>query len=54
MNKFVVMWSHDGIYTERNMKIMDEFNAAQWFAKALELKYNYVKVYEARKGEGYE
>jgi|TARA_B100000902_G_scaffold23098_1_gene27826 hypothetical protein len=51
MSKFIVMWSDTGIFTEKNMKIFESRDPANWFAKDLERVYNYVKVHTARQGD---
>ena len=44
MSKFIVMWSETGIYSEKNMKIFESRDPAQWFAKDIQRVYNYVKI----------
>ena len=51
MSKFIVMWSETGIYSEKNMKIFESRDPAQWFAKDIQRGYNYVKIYVARQGD---
>ena len=51
MSRFVVMLSRDGIFTERQTKIFESRDPANWFAKDMEKVYNYVKVYVARQGD---
>ena len=45
------MWSETGIYCEKNMKIFESRDPAQWFAKDIQRVYNYVKIYVARQGD---
>ena len=51
MTRYIVMWSETGVYSEKNMKIFETRDLAQWFAKDMEKVYNYVKVYVARQGD---
>jgi len=51
MTRYIVCWSDSGIFTERQMKIFETRDLAQWFAKDMETRYNSVKVYSARKGD---
>ena len=51
MTRYIVMWSETGLYSEKNMKIFETRDLAQWFAKDMETRYNSVKVYSARKGD---
>jgi len=51
ISRFVVIWSRDGIFTERQTKIFESRDPANWFAKDMEKVYNYVKVYVARQGD---
>lgn len=48
---WIVAWSDDGIvWTEENMKVMESQEAALWFAKEQESRYNYVRSYEIKIG----
>ena len=51
MTLFIVLWSDNGIFTEKNMKVFEDRDPANWFAKSIESRYNKVKVYVARHGE---
>lgn len=51
MSRFVVMWSDSSLFTEKQMKVFESRDLANWFAKDMEKVYNYVKVYVARQGD---
>ena len=51
MTRYIVMWSETGVYSEKNMKIFETRDLAQWFAKDIQRVYNYVKIYVARQGD---
>ena len=51
MSRFVVMWSDSSLFTEKQMKVFESRDLANWFAKDMETRYNNVEVYSARKGD---
>ena len=51
MTRYIVCWTDDGIFSDRQMKVFDARDPANWFAESIKKDYNDVKVYLARKGE---
>jgi hypothetical protein len=55
MKQWVIVWSNDGIhFSMENIKILSDYNIAEWFAKTMENEYNYVRMYEASDGFAYQ
>ena len=51
MTRYIVCWTDDGIFSDRQMKVFESRDPANWFAESIKREYNDVKVYLARKGE---
>ena len=45
MTRYIVCWTDDGIFSDRQMKVFESRDPANWFAKSIEREYNDVKVY---------
>ena len=55
MKQWVIVWSNDGVsFSMDDIKVLNEYEIAQWFAKAMENEYNYVRIYEASDGFAYQ
>tara|TARA_B100000287_G_C20642224_1_gene783901 strand:- start:1060 stop:1221 length:162 start_codon:yes stop_codon:yes gene_type:complete len=50
MTQYVVAWSQNGHWNYEDIKVLDDYESAQWFAKKMEMDYNYVRMYEAKDG----
>ena len=51
MTRYIVCWKDNGIFYDKQMKVFDGRDPANWFAERIKKEYNDVIVYLARKGE---
>tara|TARA_B100000035_G_scaffold269780_1_gene243822 strand:+ start:1076 stop:1237 length:162 start_codon:yes stop_codon:yes gene_type:complete len=51
MKTWIVSWSKDGIFwSQKQMKILENYDSAVWFAKTQEKRYNYVRMHQIKDG----
>ena len=54
MKQWVIVWGNDDTsFSIDDIKVLDDYEIAKWFAKTMKNEYNYVRLYEASDGFAY-